>query len=69
MQAWGWNDNSYASIGAPVYFSSGGEQTIRVQVREDGVSIDQIVLSAAQYLSSSPGAYKNDTTILPATVP
>lgn len=69
VQAWGWNDNSYASIGAPVYFSSGGEQTIRVQVREDGVSIDQIVLSAAQYLSSSPGAYKNDTTILPATVP
>jgi hypothetical protein len=69
VQGWGWNDNSYSSIGAPIYFSASGEQTIRVQVREDGVSIDQIVLSAAQYLSSSPGAYKNDTTILPATVP
>jgi hypothetical protein len=34
-------------------------------VREDGLSIDQIVLSPQTYLNSSPGTLLNDTTILP----
>jgi hypothetical protein len=68
MQGWGWNDDAYGSLGTPVYFS-GGTQTIRIQVREDGVSIDQIVLSAVQYLNTSPGSFKNDNKILPATRP
>jgi hypothetical protein len=38
---------------------------VRVQTREDGLSIDQIVLSPATYLATAPGALKNDTTILP----
>jgi hypothetical protein len=42
-------------------------QTIRVQTREDGFSIDQVVLSSVTYLTSSPGALKNDTTILTRT--
>ena len=42
-----------------------GPQTIRVQVREDGLSIDQIVLSADRYLAVAPGAARNDTTIVP----
>jgi hypothetical protein len=41
--------------------------TIRVQVREDGFGIDQIVLSAATYFTSAPGSLKNDATILPRT--
>jgi hypothetical protein len=36
-----------------------------VQTREDGYGIDQIVLSRVRYASSSPGALRNDTTILP----
>jgi hypothetical protein len=40
--------------------------TISVQTREDGLSIDQIVLSSARFLNASPGALKNDTTILAA---
>jgi hypothetical protein len=39
--------------------------TLRIQPREDGVSIDQIVLSPSTYLFTSPGALKNDTHILP----
>jgi hypothetical protein len=39
-------------------------QTIRIQQREDGVSIDQIVLSPSRYRTTSPGALKNDRTIL-----
>jgi hypothetical protein len=64
VQGWGWNDNGWASVGPNLYFAQNGSQRIRVQVREDGVSIDQIVLSASRYLSTSPGALKNDTTIL-----
>jgi hypothetical protein len=62
---WGWNDNGWASLGPSVYFAQSGTQRMRVQVREDGVSIDQIVLSPSTYLTSSPGALKNDRTILP----
>jgi hypothetical protein len=46
-------------------FATGGAQTLRIQAREDGISIDQLVLSPSTYLNSSPGALKNDTTILP----
>jgi hypothetical protein len=48
-------------------FSEGGSQVLRVQTREDGVSFDQVVLSAEKYLTTRPGAPKEDTTILPAT--
>ena len=64
VAGWGWNDNAYGSLGAPVYFASSGTQRIRIQVREDGVSIDQVVLSAANYLSISPGSLKNDARVL-----
>jgi endonuclease/exonuclease/phosphatase family metal-dependent hydrolase len=55
-------------MGPLIYFQSTGTQTIRVQTREDGLSIDQIVLSPQAYLNSSPGALKNDTVILPSTI-
>lgn len=64
---WGWNDNGWAGLGPVVYFSTTGPQKIRIQRREDGVSIDQIVLSASRYVSSSPGAFKNDSTVMAAT--
>ena len=66
LAGWGWQDNAYG-IGAlgPLLYFSGGEQTIRVQGREDGISIDQIVLSPDTYLTTAPGKTKNDTTILP----
>ena len=70
-QGWGWQDNRYGApgdLGDPIYFAASGPQTIRLQVREDGLAIDQIVLSAGRYLSSSPGAARNDTTILPRTI-
>lgn len=69
-QGWGWQDNAYGSpgnLGPPIYFAASGPQTIRIQNREDGVTIDQIVLSAGRYATSAPGSNKNDTTILPRT--
>jgi glucose/arabinose dehydrogenase len=65
ISGWGWPDNGYGTVGPLIYFEKSGLQTIRVQRREDGISIDQIVLSPASYLTARPGAMKNDTTILP----
>jgi phosphatidylserine/phosphatidylglycerophosphate/cardiolipin synthase-like enzyme len=66
VAGWGWQDNGYGAgvLGPVVYFATSGTQRIRIQQREDGVSIDQIVLSPSAFLSSSPGALKNDTVIL-----
>jgi hypothetical protein len=63
---WGWQDNGYGAgvFGEPIYFSTTGPQRVRVQTREDGYGIDQIVLSRSRYATSSPGALRNDTTIL-----
>jgi hypothetical protein len=52
-------------LGGDIRFATSGLHTIRVQVREDGIGIDQIVLSPDTYFSAAPGALKNDTTILP----
>ena len=51
-------------MGPVVYFAADGLQTIRIQTREDGLSIDQIVLSSDAFLSTPPGALKDDGTIL-----
>jgi hypothetical protein len=45
-------------------FSTSGLQTLRLQPREDGLVIDQIVLSPDKYLLASPGAMKNDVTVV-----
>jgi endonuclease/exonuclease/phosphatase family metal-dependent hydrolase len=63
---WGWQDNAWwVGQSAVVKFPSTGTHTIRVQTREDGVQIDQIVLSDAKYLSAAPGGLKNDGTVVP----
>jgi hypothetical protein len=71
VSGWGWRDDAWGQAGAmsalTLRFPQGGYQRIRVQTREDGVSIDQIVLSSEKYLTTRPGAVKNDATILPAT--
>jgi endo-1,3-1,4-beta-glycanase ExoK len=69
VHAWGWTDNGWCSMGANVYFQNTGTHTIRIQVRQDGLSIDQIVLSPYTYLSTAPGKTFNDTTILAANLP
>jgi endonuclease/exonuclease/phosphatase family metal-dependent hydrolase len=65
VSGWGWQDKGYwVSQGALVMFGARGSHTIRVQTREDGVQVDQIVLSPATYLSQPPGQSTNDSTIL-----
>jgi PKD repeat protein len=68
-QGWGWADNGWCGQGANLQFSTTGTHTIRIQVREDGLSIDQIVLSPQTYLTAAPGVQTNDKTLLAANVP
>jgi hypothetical protein len=67
VQGWGWHDNSYGQnvLGPDLMFATSGTHTLRIQQREDGISIDQIVLSPVTYRTTSPGVTKNDTTIVP----
>jgi subtilisin family serine protease len=69
LSGWGWQDNGYGSgvTGPAIYFSSTGQQRIRIQTREDGLGIDQIILSPARYLSSAPGTIKDDETFVDST--
>jgi hypothetical protein len=70
ISGWGWEDDGWGATnrnGVLLRFPEGGVQRIRMQVREDGVSVDQIVLSAVKYRTVRPGAAKNDTVIVPAT--
>ena len=63
---WGWQRNAYwLADSGDVWFPAGGTHTIRMQTREDGVEIDQIVISPSTYSSTAPGAGSADTTIVP----
>jgi hypothetical protein len=66
VSGWGWQDNGYGAgvLGPQIYFEGASTHTIRVQTREDGLSIDQIVLSPSTYRDRAPGATKEDGTIL-----
>ena len=64
ISGWGWNDNGWASLGTPYVFAKTGAQTLRIQQREDGILVDQIVISPAKYLTTRPGSAINDATII-----
>jgi endonuclease/exonuclease/phosphatase family metal-dependent hydrolase len=67
LSGWGWQDGAYwLAQTTTLRFASSGMHTLRVQTREDGVQLDQIVLSSSADLTSPPGAQTNDTTIVPA---
>jgi len=61
--AWGWADNGWGSLGTHVYFAATGTHTVRVQQREDGAIIDQIVITPDTFLTSTPGWRQDDLTI------
>jgi hypothetical protein len=69
VSGWGWRDERWGATlnGTPVLlrFPVTGWQRMRILTREDGVSVDQIVLSAEKYLTVPPGPAKRDNTKLP----
>jgi hypothetical protein len=63
---WGWSRHAYwLSDTGEVWFQTSGTHTIRIQTREDGVDIDQIVISPVTYANAPPGPVSNDTKIVP----
>lgn len=66
LSGWGWEDNGWGAgvFGPDIYFAQSGPQRLRIQTREDGLSIDQVVLSPSRYLGQSPGTPRNDSTII-----
>jgi hypothetical protein len=71
VSGWGWNRDGIApftAVGEVILFATEGPQTIRIQTREDGLSIDQVVLTSVSYRGEvRPGAPKRDTIVLAKT--
>ncbi|PYR75035.1 MAG: hypothetical protein DMF86_16540 [Acidobacteria bacterium] len=66
LDRWGWANTAYwlPSQTTAFTFATSGTHTIRIQIREDGVQLDQIVLSPVQYYNNAPGGPTNDSTIV-----
>ncbi len=62
---WGWADNGWGNAGIPIYFAADGPHIIRIQQREDGAAVDQVVLSPVTFAVSAPGDSRSDSTLLP----
>jgi hypothetical protein len=65
VSGWGWRNGAWwLAQDALVRFPAASEQVVRVQSREDGTAVDQILLSPTTYFDTPPGLPANDTTIL-----
>jgi hypothetical protein len=63
---WGWVNGCYwLTQSSTVTFATDGPHTLRLQVRESGVMVDQIVLSPGPFLQTPPGVRTADITIVP----
>src|SRR5262245_41467920 len=70
LGGWGWLDGAYwLTQNTTLRFASSGSHTLRVQTREDGVMLDQVVLSPSTYLNAAPGQVMSDATIVPKNAP
>jgi hypothetical protein len=66
LNRWGWQNGAYwLSQPATVTFDDNPTHTLRIQLREDGVTFDQIVLSPVTYATTAPGPVGGDNTIVP----
>jgi hypothetical protein len=65
LSGWGWQDGAYwLTQPTTIAFANTGSHTLRIQTREDGVSIAQLVLSQVTYLTASPGSMAKPATIV-----
>jgi hypothetical protein len=65
LDNWGWQNGAYwLTQPVTVTFPTSGGHTLRIQIREDGVRLDQIVLSSVTYATAAPGLVGGDATIV-----
>ncbi len=69
LRGWAWQDNGWGAnvMGPSIYFATTGTQRIRIQTREDGLAIDQILMSASTYVSTEPTSLVGATTTSTST--
>lgn len=66
MSGWGWFNSAYwLQQSSTVRFATSGPRTLRLQTREDGFQIDQVILSPVTFATQAPGPIMNDQTIVP----
>lgn len=75
LSNWGWVNGAYWMTQPATFTFSTTQHTLRIQPREYGVQIDQIVLSPSSFLNpdascpascgAAPGTLNNNTTIVP----
>ena len=65
LGGWRWQDNGWGKgvLGPAIYFATTGTQKLRVQTREDGLSIDRILLSPSTYLTKAPPSPTTSTAL------
>ena len=70
VSGWGWHDDGWGAgvRGPAVYFKSNGYHTVRIQAHEDGLAIDQVIISSRAWLTAKPGAPKRSTNVYPRTI-
>src|SRR5205823_5944450 len=56
VSGWGWHDGGWGigNRGPALYLAQTGAHTIRVQARENGFAIDQIIVSSSKWLNDRP---------------
>ena len=65
LNGWGWQNTAYwLAQATTVTFAASGPHVLRIQVREDGVQLDQVVLSPNRFRTAAPGGVTNDRTIV-----
>ena len=66
LSGWKWQDNGYGTnaVAEPVYFATTGTQRMRIQTREDGLSIDQIQLIPGAVPQDSPTTTSTPSSVL-----
>jgi hypothetical protein len=69
ISGWGWHDDGtgLGVRGSTVRFATSGTHTLRIQARELGLAIDQLILSSHKWLTARPGAAKQSTNVYPKT--
>jgi hypothetical protein len=67
VSGWGWQDKAWYATRSDVQFVAGGRHTLRLQLREDGTQVDQVVLTPASSGAAAPGSIRDDRTVLAAS--
>jgi hypothetical protein len=67
VSGWGWQDKAWYSTRSDVRFATSGLHVLRLQLREDGAQVDQVVLTPAASGAGAPGPLVGDATILQAS--